>query len=349
MNVSIQSVGTANPPLYMTQPEAWASLRTLFNLEKKEAALYEELLLRGSIRGRYLGLDSPEQAADTDQDHLVSRFAKYARATGADAARQALARASLSTDDVDVLVVNTCTGYLCPGLTSYLHEDLELRESVRVLDLMGMGCGSAIPNMHAATGLLQLDGNRTALCVAVEICSATLFMDPDPGVIVSNAIFGDGAAALVLQQDGIHPRPTLVDFESLVWPEHRELLRYRTEQHRLRNVLSPRVPSQGAAAAHRVIDRLLERHKLKNDDIAHWIVHPGGTQVLSRFETKLDLPAHALRHSYAVFEQFGNMSSPSVWFVLDRTLAEDKPQPGALGIMLSFGAGFSAFGALIRF
>ncbi len=347
--VTIQSAGTANPPLYMPQAQAFESLCALFSLTEKERALYETLMVRGPIRGRYLGMDAPEEAADTDQDRLIARFTKFARSTARAAAQQALDRAALSAADVDVLVVNTCTGYLCPGLTSYLVEDLGLRDNVRTLDVMGMGCGSAIPNMQAASGLLQWNDNQTALCVAVEMCTATLFMDPDPGVIVSNAIFGDGAAALVLQRGATRPGPAIVDVESLVQPEHREMLRYRTEQHRLRNVLSPRVPALGAEAAERVIDRLLQRHDLARDAVSHWIVHPGGTQVLSRFGKKLGLTAQALRHSYAVFEEYGNMSSPSVWFVWDRLLREDAPSPGAWGVMLSFGAGFSAFGTLIRF
>ncbi len=349
MNGSIQSAGIANPPLYLTRQQAFASLEAFFTLSDKERTLYRRVMANGPIRGRYLGMDNPEDAANTDQDHLIARFTKYARSTARDAAQQALERAELAPGDVDVLVVNTCTGYLCPGLTSYLAEDLGLRESVRALDIMGMGCGSAIPNLQAACGLLQLNGNGTALCVAVEICSATLFMDPDPGVIVSNAIFGDGAAALVLRGTAAPERPTLIDFESVLLPQHREALRYRTEQHRLRNVLSPNVPELGADAAQRAVTRLLKRHDLAKDDVAHWVVHPGGTQVLTAFERKLGLPRQDLRHSYSVFEAYGNMSSPSVWFVWERMLREDAPAPGAWAIMLSFGAGFSAHAALIRF
>ncbi len=348
-NTTIQAVGTANPPLYLTQEEAFESLQSLFSLTPAERDLYRRIMLNGTIRGRYLGMAAPEEAARTDQDALIGRFTKFARASARDAARSALTRAGLSAEDVDILVVNTCTGYLCPGLTSYVAEDLGLRESVRTLDVMGMGCGSALPNVQAAAGLLGLNGGGVALCVAVEICSATLFMDPDPGVIVSNAIFGDGAAALVLAVRETGSAPRLVDFETTLLPAHREALRYRTEKQRLRNVLSARVPVLGADAADRNIRGLLQRHNLSKNDVARWIVHPGGTEVLSRFEKKLGLNGNTLEHAYAVFAEYGNMSSPSVWFVWDRMMREDPPEPGTWGVMLSFGAGFSAFSALIRF
>jgi alkylresorcinol/alkylpyrone synthase len=249
--------------------------------------------------------------------------------------------------------VNSCTGYLCPGLTSYIAEDVGLSSHIMVCDLMGMGCGGALPNLEVATGMLLRRPEKPVLSVAVEICTATLFMGEDPGLVVSNAIFGDGAAAAVLDMSAPRaqapPGMQIVDFQSGLFPEHRAHLHYRTENHRLRNVLGPRVPLIGAKTARSVAERLLERHGLEFDDIAHWAVHPGGTAVLDSVERILKLAPEKLRHSRAVFAEYGNMSSPSVMFVLKRILEHEQPADGELGLMIAFGAGFSAFAALVRF
>ena len=91
--------------------------------------------------------------------------------------------AHIKSSEVSSIVVNTCTGYLCPGLSSYVAEGAGLGPSVRPLDIMGMGCGAALPNLQAAENIAATDSGRPVLSVAVEICSATLFMDPDPGVV----------------------------------------------------------------------------------------------------------------------------------------------------------------------
>jgi alkylresorcinol/alkylpyrone synthase len=250
------------------------------------------------------------------------------------------------------LVVNTCTGYLCPGLSSYLAEDLGLPASIRHLDLMGMGCGAALPNLEAACGLLARGAEGPVLSVAVEICSATIFPAHEPDLVVSNCIFGDGAAAAVVERAGAGRAPALAilrEYEGVLQPDHREDLRYRTQGGLLRNSLSRRVPVIGATAAKEAAGRLLARQGLSRENIAWWAVHPGGTVVLDQVEKALDLEAGALRFSRQVFEEYGNMSSPSVLFVLRKMLDSGELKPGDQGMLLAFGAGFSAFALQVEF
>jgi len=200
--------------------------------------------------------------------------------------------------------------------------------------------------------MLVRSGEGPVLSLAVEICSATIFPGHEPELVVSNSIFGDGAAAAVLdlsrkgRQDGL---VKIVDFAAGLCPRYREDLRYRTEGGRLRNHLSRRVPVIGARTVMEVASGLLDRHGLSRNDIAWWAVHPGGTVVLAQVAKKLELAGEALRFSYSIFENYGNMSSPSVLFVLREILDSGRPQPGQKGMLLAFGAGFSAFGALIEF
>jgi predicted naringenin-chalcone synthase len=355
MITAIRSLATASPARYFTGAQAYQFFTTHFDLAGDERELYRRLLLEGPIRGRYLAVEHEEQFCQMSADQQLDRFRTFAIALGTAAARDALSGAGLGPSELGGLVVNTCTGYLCPGLSSYLAESLNLPSAVKAIDLMGMGCGAAIPNMQSGAGMLALTsdngGCKTVLCVSVEICSATMFMGADAGLTVSNCLFGDGAAAAVLagRPTGDNGEVRLLDFECGVFPEHREALRYRHEQGRLRNVLTRRVPMIGARTIRQVAQRLLERHGLTTTQIDRWVVHPGGTAVLEEVEKELSLPTESLRFSYEILQDYGNMSSPSVLFVLKRMLEQDRPQRGQRGLMLSFGAGFSAYAALIEF
>lgn len=352
MRTYLRAIGTANPRRYATQREFYDWLVAHLPMTPDEQNLYRRVALDGPIQGRHFGLDYDDQAADMAPDALIARFQKHGTLIATQAARNALEAAGLQPRDIGGLVVNTCTGYLCPGLTSYVAEQLEIEPGVKTFDLMGMGCGAAVPNLEAAAGILARQPDRPVVSIAVEICSATMYMGSDPDLIVSNSIFGDGAAAAILDAAERIDRPPLariVDFETGLYPRHREELRYRTQQGRLRNVLSKRVPVIGAKVARETACRLLARHGLAPEKIDFWAVHPGGTVVLDQIGEKLGLIPEQLRFSYDVFRQYGNMSSPSVLFVLNKLLNEAKPQPGQKGLMLGFGAGFSAFAALLEF
>jgi len=343
---SIHALATANPPRYVTQAEALAIFRGQFDLAPAEGRLYERVLLGDAIRGRYVGIDDDAEVQETNPDRLIERYLRHARPMAAQAGKRALDDAGVRAADVAGLVVNTCTGYLCPGLSSYVAEDLGLPPSVRPRDLTGMGCGAAVPNLECAADLAQRTGGPV-LGIAVEVCTATLFMGEEPDLIVSNCIFGDGAAAAVVAPGQGLCR--LVDFESCVLPAHREALRYRTEGGRLRNVLSRDVPTVGAGAVARAAGSLLARHSMTTDDVARWAVHPGGSAVLDAVGDRLGLDDGCLSASRAVLRDYGNMSSPSVLFVLRRILDTAPPRPGDRGLLLAFGAGFTAFAALVEF
>ena len=360
MTAIIRHLAIANPERYVTQAEAWDFLVASFELQPSERDLYCRLLLDGPIRGRYVGVDHLQELCETQQDLLIERYLKFARKMAADAARDALGRRLAGSPAPGALIVNSCTGYLCPGLSSYLVDDLDLPHDVRTLDLMGMGCGGALPNLHLAATMAMAEPGRSVVAVAVEVCSATLFMGPDPALVVSNAIFGDGAAAAVIEADAGPPDAScpagagqmevvFVDMASGVYPQYREELRYRSQNGRLRNVLTRYVPAIAARTAGDVTSRLLERQGLTAQNIDFWIVHPAGTAVLERVADKLTLPEGSLDLSHEIFRDYGNMSSPSVLFVLKRLLASGRPQSGQRGVMLAFGAGFTAYAALIEF
>ena len=348
----IDAVGTAVPQSRYSQRECWEALRDtpqFARLRAPSRVLLERVLTgEQGVRSRHLALDSLSEAFVIDPDVLARRFARHAPDLATRAARRALERAALRPQDVDALIVSTCTGYLCPGLTSHVGERLGLRADVLALDLVGQGCGAALPNLRAAQALLAGAGAAHVLCACVEVCSAALYIDDDPGVLVSACLFGDGAAAAVVSRERSSDaaRVQWVHAASLADPAQRDMLRMETRGGLLRNILSREVPQIAAERANDVLQASLARHGLAKDDIREWIWHAGGRAVLERLRALTGLGEGATRRSADVLARFGNLSSPFVLFVLARAL-EERGAPGWWW-MSSFGAGFSVHGALLR-
>lgn len=354
--VSIHGIGTALPPRRVTQAETLAWGLDHVPLTAATRDLYAKVLCDPSIEARHLAVEDLSEVLETDHDKVLARFERWAGDLSARSLTSALHAAGVSPGSVDYLAATTCTGYLCPGLTSYVMERAGLRPDLRRMDLVGMGCGAAIPALEQACHFLAAYPDGTAAVVCTEICSAAVFFGDAPDLVISNTIFGDGSAAVVLRRRDGTPagsapgsRPALLGFRSLTLPEWRETLRFRTEQGHLRNVLSRDVPVRAGAACRRLIHELLQDHGLDIGQIAHWMMHAGGRLVLDAVERALDLPAAALEAARAVLRDAGNLSSPTVLFVLDEERRRHPPARGDLGILSAFGAGFAAHAALLEY
>jgi alkylresorcinol/alkylpyrone synthase len=347
----IVGLGTAAPARRYAQKECWDSvqhIRAFQELTPRSRAIIKKVLTgNNGITTRHLALESLDEAFELTPDALHRRFVLHAPALATLAAQRALAQAQATPSEVDALLISTCTGYLCPGLTSYVGERLGTRPDVLTLDLVGQGCGAAMPNLRAAEALLSAGRCDRVLSICVEICSAAFYMDNDPGVLISACLFGDGAGAAVLAREANGRRK--VEWKvsgSRLHPADRDLLRFEQKDGMLRNILSVEVPQRAAAQVEGVLADVLSRAQLTKEKIGAWVLHPGGRDVLGALQERLGLSASDTRWSAAVLEEYGNLSSPSVFFVLERTLADAAP--GGHWWMSSFGAGFSAHGALLE-
>jgi len=347
----IIGLGTAAPPHCYTQAECWEALQRSVRFQelnaRSRAILRKVLTGNNGIATRHFALETLDQAFDLTPDALHARFRRTAPALAAQAAERALAEAKTGRADIDALLVSTCTGYLCPGLTSYVGEQLGLRPDVLALDLVGQGCGAALPNLRAAEALLAAGRCRRVLSICVEVCSAAFFLDNDPGVLISACLFGDAAGAAVLADAANGGRRVKWRSSgSFLEPGDRELLRFEQKRGMLRNILAPEVPALAAQHAEKVFAETLARAGVNRSQVAGWIFHPGGRDVLLALRERLGLSERDVRWSEAVLREYGNVSSPSIFFVLQRALSDSVP-PG-LWWMSSFGAGFSCHGALLE-
>lgn len=347
----ITGIGTATPRQRYTKADCWEAFQAsswFARLGPRAHAIAKTVLLHDNgIEARRLALNTLDEVFTIDPDTLHSRFSLHAPLLASDAADQALRDAGLEAASIDGVVVSTCTGYLCPGLSTYVIETLKLRPDVNTFDLVGQGCAAALPNLQMATALVESGQCRHVLSVCVEVCSAAMYLDEDPGVLISACLFGDGAGAAVISREALphHRRIHWQASHSLTFPEAREALRFEQCGGMLRNVLTRQVPRLASEHAGTLMRQSLAQAGLGQGEIRTWIMHAGGRDVLLNLQKVLDIDSPALRYSAAVLREYGNLSSATVYFVL-RVALDDNAQ-GGYWWMSSFGAGFSCHGALL--
>jgi predicted naringenin-chalcone synthase len=348
----ITGLGIAAPATRYTQAQCWEALQSSKQFgalaPRSRAILRKVLSNQNGISTRRLALEPLGQAFDISPDALHGRFVKHAPTLATEAAQNALAQAEKTAAEIDAVIVATCTGYLCPGLSSYVAEKLGTRANAAMLDLVGQGCGAALPNLRTAHALIESGQCKNVLSICVEVCSAAFYLDDDPGVLISACLFGDGAAAAVLSHT---PQPGRRSVQwktcgSILVPQDRDSLRFEHKDGMLRNILAPCVPEIAARHARTVFDQVLKKAELEKNDIKAWILHAGGREVLNALQQSLSLSADDVRPSAEILKNYGNLSSPFVLFVLRSAL--ERSAPAGNWWMSSFGAGFSCHGAILE-
>jgi alkylresorcinol/alkylpyrone synthase len=345
--VRIASVGIAVPPFSVSQPEAGEQLIERFKdrLSQRSLTLMKKIFAHPSIMRRHFAIDDRDSFFNEEPDDRIARFTRWSIDLSAQAILNALAEAGLTTDDVWALVVNTCTGYICPGISTYLIEKLRLSRQTQAYDLVGSGCGGALPNLQIAESLLQKKREGVVVCASVEICTATFQMEDNLSLIASNALFGDGAAAVVLwnRTEGIE----LISSASRYVPEDRDAIRYIHKKGQLHNQLATNLPHIVKKAVAHVIADVLEPHSLEVKDVKHWALHTGGEKILNTLKDEIGFSEEQLSASRCILSEYGNMSSPTALFVL-RKLMKKGIEEGDWCVIVAFGAGLSAHAFLLK-
>lgn len=348
MSIKIINVGTANPRLRLSQTETLEVLCCQKKLSRREKVLYKRFLLDKGIGYRYFSVKDTGDFFVDDQNLVIKRFQESAARISAASIKKCLKEAGVSKERIGCIVVSTCTGYLCPGLTSYITEKSGLRSDIFAVDIVGMGCGGAMPALQACHNYLNTHKDTYALAVSTEICSSAIFWGDDPELILSNSIFGDGSAACLLTNRTDKKGLKIIDFASKIAPHHRDTLRFRTENSRLRNVIKDVVPGIAAGLVKDIAHTLLKKHELEQSDVKFWALHPGGRKVLDTIQREMSLKPSDLEHSREVLYNYGNMSSPTVLYVLKEILKGKLNKDDSV-FMASFGAGFSGYAGLLSY
>jgi predicted naringenin-chalcone synthase len=343
----IGSVAVASPPFQADQATAdeFFTKHYAGRLSPRMLALMHKIFAHPGIVKRSFAFDEPDCLVDEDPDRRIARFLRWAVELSARSGIHALDQACLNPRDISCLVVNTCTGYVCPGISTYLIERMGLPYGIRAYDLVGSGCSGAVPNLQVAESQLRSGSSDIVLSVSVEICSATFQLENDLSLILSNALFSDGAGAAVVWErpEGLE----LVASSSRYIPELRDHIRYVHKKGQLHNRISTQLPQIIKKEVAHVVRKILTQRSLRVNDIRHWALHTGGTKIINEIVRELGLSEAQVSAARAVLSEYGNMSSPTVWFVL-RKLLDAGIESGEWCMMVAFGAGLSAHAYLLR-
>ncbi|HEY7592179.1 MAG TPA: 3,5-dihydroxyphenylacetyl-CoA synthase DpgA [Actinophytocola sp.] len=344
----ITAVGTSVSPNSYTQQE----LLDRFGIREKRI---RSVFLNSAIERRHLRLPPVEPDGTPrveTQGELLRKHVDGGLAMAREAITGCLKEAGASIDDVRYLCCVSSTGFITPGFSALLIKDLELATDCARLDVVGMGCNAGLNALSAVSGWARAHPGQLAIMVCVEVCSAAYVFDGTMRTSVVNSLFGDGAAAITVRAADRDDTdcPALLGFASRIFTDAIDAMRYSWDDDAMKFsfFLDPEIPYVVGAHAGPSVDRLLAGTRLRRTDIAHWVVHSGGKKVIDSVRVNLGLSRHDVRHTTGVLRDYGNLSSGSFLFSLQRLQREDVVRPGDHGVLMTMGPGSTIETALLR-
>jgi alkylresorcinol/alkylpyrone synthase len=343
-DVEILALATANPPFRLAQSEAAVYAKQLYPQLSKLWQLYDNTGIEFRYNCEpidwYLKPHSWEERTESFRRHALDLLEQVAVKT--------TEAAGVALSDVDMIVTNTVTGLAIPSLDAMLLNRLKLAPTIERLPMFGLGCGAGVAGLARAARLTHAGDGALVLFLTVDLCSLCLRVnDPRPAMFVSTALFGDGAAGLLLHntRTGARAGPRVVASGEWCWGNTEHIMGWDIKDDGFGIVLSPELPSLMKRALAPALDDFLDRNGFSLGDFNGFLFHPGGRKVLETMEEVLGLTRDQLRHSWEVLRRYGNMSSATVLFVMEHAI-----QSGARGphLLAAFGPGFSAYFAAVE-
>ncbi len=347
MQPCILSVATANPPYRVGQPEVRELVRLLFD----QLPGIERLLgvfENTGIESRYLSAPLEWFTQEHSFAQKNQRWFEMALALGEEAGCAALQQAGVRPAEVGAVVLVSSTGLATPSLEAYLVQRLGLPPTATRLPIWGLGCAGGAAGLARAAELALRHPEQYVLLVAVELCSLTFVRgDLSKSNLVATSLFADGAAAVVLGFRSDATGPWVHQGFSYLLPNSDQVMGWDLVLEGLKVRFAQSIPALVEGELGSLIREGLATHGLKPQDIQTWTLHPGGARVLAAYQKALGVKGESLEAARWVLRHFGNMSSPTVLFVLARQMYLPTP-PEGLGLLLALGPGFAAEGVVLR-
>ena len=342
---SLLSLATAVPPFVVEQSEAKTRARQAFGGKK---ALFDRL------SGVFDNAGIARRHIVAPQDWYMhghgwhDRNALYLEASEQlviDAAHAAIEKAGLIPGQIDGVVVVSTTGIATPSLDARTFTRIGLRENVRRVPVFGLGCAGGVNGLSLTARLAAADPGSIWLFVTVETCSISIRLDSDdPAAVVATALFGDGAAAAVVTS-GLHSLARITGSAERIYPDTLRIMGWDVEDPGLSVVFDRAIPPFIEDHLAETVDGMCAELGIAREEIDRLCCHPGGVKVIDAIETALELNQGELNLEREVLRDYGNMSAPTVMFVLERLLAQGLPDKV---LMTAFGPGFTCAGLLLE-
>ena len=344
LDVEILSVATANPKHKVDQRAALEGAKAVF----PHLARMDGLYTNTGIETRYCCEPYAWHQQPHGWEERTAKFQQHALALLEEVAVKAVAAAGLEIPDIDMLVVNTITGLAVPSLDAKLMNRLDFRPTIERLPIFGLGCGGGVAGLARAARLAQGSPGENILFLTVDLCTLCARPnDPSVAMFVSAALFGDGAAGVVLRGrqagDGVsedRAMPRIRAIGEHCWRKTEHIMGWDIKEDGFGVVLSPELPGLMRRELRPALDAFLERNNLELEGFEGFLLHPGGRKILETAEEVLGFDRSHFRHSWSVLRDYGNMSSATALFILQRALQAGDKGPHLLA---AFGPGFSAY------
>ena len=341
---SLLSLATAVPPHVIAQQDAKALARQSFGRK----ALFDRLsgvFDNAGIAKRHIVAPADWYTGDHGWHDRNGLYLDAAEQLFMRAAADAIEKAGLAPKQIDGVVTVSTTGIATPSLEARCGPRLGLRSDVRRVPVFGLGCAGGVSGLAAASRMASAEPGSNWLFVTVETCSISIRLDSDdPAAVVATALFGDGAAAAVVTS-GEHSLARLLGSAERLWPDTQRIMGWDVEDPGLAVVFDRAIPPFIEAELARAVDGMCADLGIARDEIDRFCCHPGGVKVIDAIETALDLPQGELNIEREVLNDYGNMSAPTVMFVLERLLERGLPDKV---MMTAFGPGFTCAGLLLE-
>lgn len=350
MSVKIHTVTKQLPKYSRTTAEIIPFLDTwLTGQDKRFIRKVKKIFEGAAVDKRYSIMDPIEVFTNTSFEERNTIYAREIIELGEKVLEKALSKSKWKPEDLDFIITVSCTGIMIPSLDAYLINKLNLRQDIVRLPVTEMGCAAGISGIIYAKNFLKANPGKRAAVIAVESPTATFQLhDFSMANIVSAAIFGDGAACVLLSSHEEDEGPEILDEEMYHFYDNIHMMGFKLTNSGLQMVLDIEVPETIASHFPDIINPFLKKNNLTIADIDHLIFHPGGKKILQTVEELFTDLGKNIDDTKEVLRLYGNMSSATVLYVLERFM-ENRPSEGEKGLMLSFGPGFSAQRVLLQF
>ncbi|MBT8319594.1 MAG: type III polyketide synthase [Gramella sp.] len=297
---------------------------------------------------RYSIMSPEEVFTSTSFEDKNDIYVREVKKLGINVLNKSLNNSQWNADSLDYLITVSCTGIMIPSLDAYVINELGLRQDITRLPVTEMGCAAGISGMIYAYKFLKANPGKRAAVIAVESPSATFQLeDYSMANMVSAAIFGDGAACVLLSSEESIEGPEILGEEMYHFYNSTHLMGFDLKNSGLQMILDPDVPATIANHFPEIIHPFLKKHNTSIENVEHLIFHPGGRKIVQTVSDLFGNLGKNIDDTREVLRLYGNMSSVTVLYVLQRFLKKDIPK-GDQGLMLSFGPGFSAQRILIE-
>ena len=343
--VGLLSLATALPPYSVEQSVAKAKAREVFGGKKELFDRLASVFDNAGIARRHIVAPTIWYEGHHGWKERNRVYLDACDALFREAATGAISQAGLQPSDIDGVVAVSTTGIATPSLDARNGPAIGLRDDVRRVPIFGMGCAGGVNGLATAARLAAAEPGSRWLYVTIETCSIAIRLDSDdPAAIVATAIFGDGAAAAVVGtgEPGI---AVIAGAGERMWPDTLNIMGWRVEDPGLAVVFDRAIPPFVEAELADAVDGMLAAMGRGRGDIDRFCCHPGGVKVIDAIESALDLPVGTLDLERDVLNDCGNMSAPTVLFVLDLLLQRGLP---GRTMLTAFGPGFTCAGLLLE-